>query len=341
MDVIRKAVVQTLVVLLTGFGVSCAYAGETVKVMTRNVDAGTDFGFFVANLQTDPALGVQLTLQEVLKNDFRARASLLAREIASTMPDLVGLQEVTVWSLPTASGTVTVDQLELLLQALNSEQNVPYAVVAVNTLTNLAFPITDVDLAQFTDRDAVIRRVGSAVTTSNSSTHTYAQRLDLTPDISVIRGWISVDATVGGNAFKFVTTHLESSGGTYGIAQVDLIQAAQAQELAETFANSPVPVVIAGDFNSNATHTPAERTQSFNIMLGEGYVDTWSALHRGNPGFTWPMYLEDPLRNHTQGPKERIDFIFGKDAVPTSVTRTGLKAPYASDHAGVLATFDF
>ena len=342
MGFFRKAVIQSVLVLLAGFGLSSAYAGEAVKVMTRNMDAGTDFGFFIANLD-DPAPGVQQTLQEVLKNDFATRAQLLAKEIALTKPDLVGLQEATIWSLPTPNGTDTIDQLELLLGALSSDQyNLPYAIVAVNTLTNLGFPIPNVGTAQFTDRDVVIMRVGSAVTTSNSSSHIYAQLVPLPPPFGTVkRGWISVDATVGGKTFKFVTTHLESSAGLYGDPTVDLIQAAQAQELANAFADSPIPIVIAGDFNSNATHTPVDRTQSFNIMLGKGYVDAWSALHRGIPGFTWPLYLEDPLRDHTQGPKERIDLVFSKGVYPTSVTRTGLQWPFGSDHAGVLATFDF
>lgn len=61
----------------------------------------------------------------------------------------------------------------------------------------------------------------------------------------------------------------------------------------------------------------------------------------GNPGFTWPLYLEGPLLEHTQGPLERIDYVFSKDVYPTSVCRTGLQRPFGSDHAGVFATFDF
>ena len=57
MNSIRKAVIRTVLALLAGFGLS-AHAGDAVKVMTRNMDAGTDFGFFIANLQSDPALGV-------------------------------------------------------------------------------------------------------------------------------------------------------------------------------------------------------------------------------------------------------------------------------------------
>lgn len=321
-------------VMLIGFGgfYSQALANSAdgnVAVMTKNMDAGTDFGFFFA----DPATGVQLTLQEVLKNDYPARASLLAKEIAAARPDVVGLQEVTIWSTPIG----VVDQLQLLLDAL-AAQGQPYSVVAVNTLTQLSFPV-DGGVASFTDRDVIIARVGSPINISNVHTSLYGTLLPLPIGVTVLRGWISADVTAGGNTFRFVTTHLESSGGLYGNPMVNDIQAAQAYELAVTFASSPFPVVIAGDFNSNATHTPPEQTLSYNIMLQAGYVDMWKSLNHGIPGFTWPLYLEDPLRNHTQGPLERIDLVFAHGLSATAVVRTGLKAPYASDHAGVLAIF--
>src|SRR5438132_384798 len=103
-----------------------------VTVMTKNMDEGTDFGFFFAN----PNTGVQLTLQEVLKNDYPTRASLLAKEIAASKPDIVGLQEVALWTTPYG----VIDQLQILLDAL-AAQGQPYSVVAVNTLTQISFPV--------------------------------------------------------------------------------------------------------------------------------------------------------------------------------------------------------
>src|ERR1051325_455622 len=81
-------------VLFFLFGVSTSHAA--VRVMTKNMDSGTDFGFFFANLQTNPQLGIQLTLQEFQKNNFPLRAALLAQEIAAADPQVVGLQEVTL-----------------------------------------------------------------------------------------------------------------------------------------------------------------------------------------------------------------------------------------------------
>ena len=306
----------------------------TVTVMTKNMDEGTDFGFFFAN----PNTGVQLTLQEVLKNDYPTRASLLAREIAAAKPDIVGLQEVALWTTPYG----VIDQLQILLDAL-AAQGQPYSVVAVNTLTQISFPVAGVT-AGYTSRDAMIVRAASAPAIANVQTAIYGALLPLPQlGINVKRGWISADLAVNGRTVRFVTTHLESSDSLYGNPAVNQIQAGQAFELAATFAGSPFPIVIGGDFNSNAAHTPQEQTPSYDIMVQPpfAYVDAWSALHRGVPGFTWPLYLEDPLRQHTEGPFERIDFVFSRTAVPISVSRTGINAPYSSDHAGVLAVFWF
>jgi endonuclease/exonuclease/phosphatase family metal-dependent hydrolase len=203
--------------------------------------------------------------------------------------------------------------------------------------------------ARFTDRDAIIARDDlpeSEFSITNVQSHLYGTLLSLPPGpnfpgFTAPRGWISADVTAGTNTFRFVTTHLESSGGLYGNPDVDLIQAAQANELAAIFVSSPFPVVISADFNSNATHTPPEQTLSYGIMLKEGFTDSWRAVHRGEPGFTWPLYVEDPLQDHPQGPFERIDFVFVGGLVVTSAERTGVKKPHSSDHAGVVATLAF
>jgi endonuclease/exonuclease/phosphatase family metal-dependent hydrolase len=239
---------------------------------------------------------------------------------------------------PFNTPNVLVDQLDLLLIALGPS----YHLVNVSTLTDLAFPVSQDMTVRFTDRDAIIARADVPV--GNFQGHLYSTLLSFPPGqplFTAPRGWISADVTVGTNTFRFVATHLESSGGLYGNPLVDLIQAAQAGELAATFAGSTLPVVIAADFNSNATHTPPEQTASYGIMLDAGFTDSWRAIHRGEPGFTWPMYVEDPLQDHPQGPFERIDFVFVDGLAVTSAERTGVKAPHSSDHAGVVATLAF
>jgi hypothetical protein len=339
---IQRLALLVFLLSITFITTSWAAPGSSVTVMTKNMDTGTDFGFFFAYLQTNPALGAQLTWEELQKNDFAGRAVLLAQEIATAQPAVVGLQEVTllrVGPTPATATNVVMDQLDLLLGALAALGR-PYTLVTTQDLTDLAFPLPAGFAARFTDRDAIIARADLAgLSVSNTHQGIYQTLLSFS-GITAYRGWLSADVTVGTNSFRFVATHLESSGGLYGNPDVDLIQAAQAAELAATFSGSSLPVAIAADFNSNAARTPPEQTLSYGIMLNAGFTDSWRAVYRGNPGFTWPLYVEDPLRPHPQGPFERIDYVFAQGLTVQSADRTGLRQP-SSDHAGVVATLGF
>ena len=331
--------------LLGTFCVSdTARAAETaVTVMTQNMDAGTDLKFALAYLNTStPTVGIDLTYQEVLQSDIPGRAAILAQEIAARKPQLVSLQEVTLWSTgpDPLHQSAMFDQLQLLLGAL-AELGQNYSVVEVNPLTQIALPMSNGVWLGFLDRDAVLVRNDAGLEISNVREGTYANHLTIPSplgDIEIPRGWIAADVTSDGHTFTFVDTHLES---TYaGQPQVNLLQAAQAQELAGLF-SAALRVVVAGDFNSNATHTPPEQTPSVKVMLAAGFTDSWSAVMHGIPGFTWPLYVEDPFAAHPQGPFERIDFLFESGFGIQSVDRIGLKTPHASDHAGVAAVLTF
>jgi endonuclease/exonuclease/phosphatase family protein len=341
----RLFILASAITALLGlfFIIPAAYADDgAVTVMTQNMDAGTDLKLALAFINTStPTVGIDLTYQEILQSNIPERAAILAHEIATLKPQLVSLQEVTLWTTgpdPFHQSTL-FDQLQLLQGALAAlGQN--YSVVAVNPLTQVAFPMSSGVWLGFLDRDAVLVRNGDGLDLSNVRQGTFTNHLTIpTPlgSIEVPRGWIAADVTSGSNSFTFVDTHLES---TYpGQPEVNLLQAAQAQELASLFSGGRV--VIAGDFNSNATHTPPERTQSVKIMLSSGFTDSWSALRHGNPGFTWPLYIEDPFAPHPQGPFERIDFIFESGLDIQSVDRIGLKDSHPSDHAGVVAALTF
>jgi endonuclease/exonuclease/phosphatase family metal-dependent hydrolase len=323
---------------------SRAYAADaTVTVMTQNMDAGTDLKLALAYLSTStPALGIDLTYQEILQSNIPGRAAILAQEIAAAKPQIVSLQEVTVWETGSDVEHLTplFDQLQLLLGALTALGE-DYSVVDVNPLTQIALPMSNGDLLGFLDRDVVLVRNNAGLGISNVRNGRYALKLTIPAplgNIDVPRGWIAADVTSGGNTFTFVDTHLES---TYpGEPQINLLQAGQAQELATLFAGTD-RVVIAGDFNSNATHTPPEQTPSVQAMLTSGLTDSWPTVNHGIPGFTWPLYVEDPLAAHPQGPFERIDFIFERSFAVQSVDRIGLKRPQPSDHAGVVAILAF
>jgi endonuclease/exonuclease/phosphatase family metal-dependent hydrolase len=167
--------------------------------------------------------------------------------------------------------------------------------------------------------------------------------------IKVLRGWIAVEVKIHGARFKFVDTHLECPipyPPEY-VAPTQYVQELQATQLMEDLEDVKLPIILAGDFNSDAKHTmnyPSDNTNSYSIIAGNNFKDAWDELRPNNPGFTWSL-MEVP--NTAPGvnftPFERIDLIFSDGPEAVSIMRTGiekLNGLYASDHAGVVAVFD-
>lgn len=346
----RRRGLRTLVILLfvlalvPGLAASavCADEGKRVlKVMTYNMDAGTDFLYLIALPDEDVTRAVQLTYEEVAGTDFQGRAALLAKQIAAEQPDLVSLQEVTLWEL-TAGGQqvqLIADQLALLLAALEAKGS-HYKVVATNALTDLAVPTDDSGTVcfRFLDRDVILARSGGeegALEWSNIRVRTYESRIELLGMFEQVNGWMSVDVKVGPGTVRFFATHLEAP-----VSAEDTTQIGQGQELIARMNESPFPVVAAGDFNSDASGAGLgpDLTPTAGMIAGAGYVEVWQALRAGQPGFTWPLYYEDlwPGRDYFPGP-ERIDLVFTKGLRPLTIRRTGTAEPFPSDHAGVVA----
>ena len=89
------------------------------------------------------------------------------------------------------------------------------------------------------------------------------------------------------------------------------------------------------DFNSNAEAGP-EQTASVGLILAAGFSDVWRLFNSVGTGFTWPLYFED-IASGPAVPYERIDLIFTRGVRALKVDETGTDAPFASDHAGVVA----
>jgi hypothetical protein len=143
---------------------------------------------------------------------------------------------------------------------------------------------------------------------------------------------------VRGQTFRFVTTHLEPESTN---PLVNAVQAAQANELLTGPANTPLPVILVGDFNSRADGTG---TATYSILVGAGFKDAWSATHPRELGNTWGHAAD--LRNTTVNLTQRLDLVLFRGdvrALDADVlgeelrdrTRSGL---WPSDHAGVVAT---
>jgi endonuclease/exonuclease/phosphatase family metal-dependent hydrolase len=315
-----------------------------VTVMTRNLYLGTPLQPIFAAPSLPALFGAVATgYAQVEATNFPERAQALAAEIADERPDLVALQEATLYRTDTPpdgpatpAETVTLDFLQLLLGALD-QQGRPYHVVDTLTGTDAelpaGFPPTrDIRL---TDRIAVLSRVGPPhrLTLSTVRTGTFAAKLVVPTaagPLALPRGWVSVDAELrNGGQFRFVATHLEAFHPG--------VQVAQGAELLTGPATTDLPVVLAGDLNSRADGLG---TPTYANLLAGGFEDAWASAGEG-PGLTCchpPNLLgSSPL-------DKRIDFVLtrGLTAVKAEVvgeeeedrTASGL---WPSDHAGVVA----
>jgi len=325
---------------------SLSLHAQNVVVMTQNMDEGTNESYVLAFANSNLKLGVDLTLAEVVGSGVPERANALAARIAAEKPDIVGLQEVGLWRFgltPATANFVLYDQLQLLLNALKAH-GVPYRAVTVNNLTDLALPAT-IGAVRLTDRDALLVRADSSAQVQNPQNHIFRAAFPF-GSINIEAGWISADVQVGAKIFRLISTHLMSA--IAGIQLATDIQVNQTRELIAALQGLPFPVVISGDLNSDANGgSGPDATPSVALIKADGYVDGWLLRNPGNPGTTWPLFLQDQTPPHFFAPAvpfERIDVFLSKGISMLSGKTVTAPAPgtlpgFGSDHAGVIAAF--
>jgi endonuclease/exonuclease/phosphatase family metal-dependent hydrolase len=336
-------------------------AAREVTVMSRNVYVGTDLEPTVAAIASgDPSAIIGAVSQawaNVVATNFPERAEALADEIKHARPLLVGLQEVALFRTgefdsfvgnPTQASHVEYDYLDLLLDALD-RRGLHYAPAAVTEEFDAEFPgftangLQDIRL---TDRDVILARTDVPswqFRLSNVQEENFVHNVSVPvggtgQSFTFLRGWASVDATVGGRTVRFVNAHLEGESAN---PLVNAIQVAQANELLAGPATTTLPVILAGDFNSRADGTG---TATYAALIGAGFKDAWSATHPRAVGNTWGHDAD--LRNTTVNLTQRLDLVLYRGdlrALDTELvgeerhdrTRSGL---WPSDHAGIVAT---
>jgi endonuclease/exonuclease/phosphatase family metal-dependent hydrolase len=335
--------------------------GHAVGVMTRNLYLGADLTpainasgaaeFIAANGQI---------LRDVDANNFPVRAKGLAQEIQSKAPDLVGLQEVSLWrdgpvdfNAPftgnfTASH-VTYDYLQLLLNQLNNGKE-RYRVVFTEPEFDFEAP-ADYDgnpatgtlgadkNGRLTMRDVMLARVGHGVKIYRAFGGHYRTLFSPTVaglvTISVLRGWEAADVKVrGSGAFRFVNTHLEAFGDP-------TIREAQAKELVEPGgpATGSLPVVLVGDLNSDDDTVQGGDRLAYNALINAGFTERST----NNP---LSCCLNSSIITANNGSvsdfDHQVDHVLTNDPQITllnsSVTgRVPVNGFWDSDHAGVFS----
>ena len=332
---------------------------QHIKVMTRNLYLGADLTQAISAIISGDHSAIidaaTATWASVMATNFPERSEALADEIADSQPQLVGLQEVSLYRTgapdafsenPTPAKRVRLDYLEILLQELN-ERGLHYAPVAITKNFDVENPgytapgvLQDIRL---TDRDVILARTDlpsselklSNVQMTNLRTNASLPIGTTGQYLTIWRGWNSVDVKVNDKQFRFINTHLEQEG------PFNPIQVAQGNEILEGPAQTNVPVILVGDFNSRADGTG---TLTYSSLTGAGFADAWSVTHPAQLGNTFGH--EPLLLNTTVNLTQRIDLVLFRgsvSAVDADVvgdelddrTPSGL---WPSDHAGLIAT---
>lgn len=275
----RIAFVSVLAACAAAIPAAPAMAGGDVTVMTRNLYLGADIITLAgADKSTDQfKRDASAMWKKVQKTNFPKRAPALAKEIKAAKPDLVGLQEASLWRTgPNSSAPATKVKYDFtaeLLKALK-KQGLEYKIVVTQNEFDFEAPTVGTDV-RLTQRDVILKRKsGSKVTTGATSKGQYSLANTLVVPTAVgpatsVRGWVAVDAAIGGTAFKFVNTHFEAYG--------DSLRAGQASELVGPggpLADAAKPSILLGDFNSGPAQAGAPGNAYRNV-IGAGFNNIW------------------------------------------------------------------
>ena len=313
-------------------------------VMTQNLYLGSSLNAALgATTPQEFIIAVATIYGTVLFTDFPARAEAIADQIEAKRPDLIGLQEVSLWTT-TGPAPPGFDFLAILQQALD-DRGLSYSVAAVSDNASigpvpLAYPLCAVPeplgacLVLLQDRDVILVNDDNLdLSVFNSQSGRYVAQAKVPTPVGLLsfdRGWASVDGTFEGKKFRFVNTHLEVEGNAD-------VQEDQGREFLVGPAKAGGAVIAVGDFNSAAdgstTTTYADLTKSY-------FDDAWSS---DDPGYT--CCQNDTLTNFPSGLGSSIDFVFTHGASRALGAAVIGDAPFQmapplwpSDHAGVVAT---
>jgi hypothetical protein len=271
-----------------------------LRVMTYNVYQGTDFDeVAAARTLQEFLLAVGATITQVRATDPPSRMEAVAEQIAAAAPTLVSLQELAQWSSgPFDQATQTCGPVTT---EFDMRQDLTNALAGLHAAYTLAYEAIEAQIpptpgllvnGQFlcvamTNYVAVLARtdLGSEFSRSNPQSGQYNAKVyfncpegPFCPEgrFPSPRAWVSVDAVFHGKPFRFIGTHLESDDAN--------VRRAQAAELREGPANTPLPVIIAMD--SNAQAAPPPRDQTYTDFIMAGYSDVWSEIFPAVPGYT-------------------------------------------------------
>jgi len=277
---IKKVFLSLLTVVVINNGsIPVAHAEiPSVTVMSRNIYLGADVGRALELIPNLPA-AAQYMWDQVKQTDFSKRAKILAREINQSSPDVIGLQEATIWyckKYPWSKKVEVFNFTEQLLDALNGRYELVSkdGVKALNpgfSINPIPF-LTKVNDEQtfnkvfgrssaacgFETGDALLVKKSDNLEVIEVGNSEYEDSYSIVPTIMTIyRGYSWADIKVNGVPTRFVTTHLESLWDENKVPN----SAKQAMQLVSDLSNTKMPVIVMGDFNADP-RDPRSKDQS-------------------------------------------------------------------------------
>jgi endonuclease/exonuclease/phosphatase family metal-dependent hydrolase len=334
-----------------------------LNVVTYNVYYGAPIQQLAAVIDPNqiPFVAAELWQQIQQTTDFTERAEAIADGIQAADAHVVALQEMSRFRIQSPSNfsppqspdadIEVLDYVDVLQQAL-ADRGLSYQAFVRETW--------DVEVPFFNGQgfddlrltEMLVILVRDDVDVINAVDGTFFAELDIPLGGQTIQkpsGWVAVDITFKDLPYTFINTHLEPAdmdGAVYPpLAELQAYQLAELLTIAGSFEN---PVIMAGDFNSDAD---GSTTDTYQDVRDAGFIDAWLiGPPRGN-GFT---ANQDPgLMNPSSQLFHRIDFIFYRDAFTQETgylqgtvdaellgeeqgdrTSSGL---WPSDHAGLAA----
>jgi len=314
-----------------------------LKVMTRNVYLGADL-IPLAVPAPLPAFeqAAAQRFQTVLANDFPTRAKALAAEIRKAKPDIIGVQEATIWRRgadgvkdgPTTPATqVIYDSSRELRKALNGT----YKEVVGRDWFDFEAPTALGYDVRVTQRDVILVRKGSKMKVRKTFRGAFTNHFDPPTPVGVarqLRGWVGVDGTLAKRRFRFVSTHLEAYSSAIADQQMR-------QLLRRALSSKKRQSILVGDYNSapgaNANDRGTTRADNaYDSAIKAGFRN--QLPRRGTCCFAEDLHL-------TTKPLETwIDHVLVRGRPRIKVLRSGIVGTkqvgglYPSDHAGITAT---
>ncbi len=257
----QSSVTRSLLFLPVALAAACGFQSASSPVAfiaaTQDLGVGGDLeAVLAASPAAQPAAADALWAQKDA-SDFTKRAAALAAGITARAPDVLAVQSAMQWRrTPPASGveTTVADYLDLLVAAL-AARGYTYTPVVTVTTADLTLTGAAGDVYRVIDREAILVRAGIASSAPTSGTFVARRTVSIGGTaVPYLRGWVSVLVPVGGKAFQFVATHLDS---------VDpATQAAQAAELVKVVGTGTA--VVAGDLGAGPSTKPWE---GYDIVL--------------------------------------------------------------------------